>query len=177
MAATISVDTVAALLASLGVNSVSKKSFDFLSAMDGTKTASSFEHQFRPIMAKARALKKRIDDEEQFIPVQPGNKRGPPATPSTPAKRKAGGATAAEETPTKKAKTPKKTPAKTPKKAPAKTPAKAPTTPDHESVTPSEADEEDNTSNGTMVKEEPNWESEFGYVNGNNFGFDYEAEV
>lgn len=75
-AKTISIDTVAALLASLGVFSVTKKSFDFMSANDGNKTASSFEHQFRPIMANVRALKKRIDDGEAFIPVKPGNKRG-----------------------------------------------------------------------------------------------------
>jgi len=47
-----------------------------MSVLDGTRTASSFEHQFRSITARAKELKQRSDDGETFTPVPPGNKRG-----------------------------------------------------------------------------------------------------
>ncbi len=71
----ISADCVAVLLMALGRTSVSKEQLDMMSALDGTRTASSFEHQFRSIIAKAKELKKRVDDGETFAPVT-AQKRG-----------------------------------------------------------------------------------------------------
>ena len=47
-----------------------------MSALDGTRTASSFEHQFRTITAKAKELKARAEKGETFQAVTPVNKRG-----------------------------------------------------------------------------------------------------
>lgn len=71
----ISVDTVAVLLMAFDRTSISKEQFDIMSALDGTRTSSSFEHQFRPIIAKAKELKKRVQDGETFEPVT-AQKRG-----------------------------------------------------------------------------------------------------
>lgn len=72
----ISADCVSVLLMALGCTGITKTQLEMMSAMDGTRTANSFEHQFRSIMAKARELKKRVEDGEKFEPVQPGSKRG-----------------------------------------------------------------------------------------------------
>lgn len=69
-------DCVSVLLMALGCTSISREQLNMMSALDGTRTASSFEHQFRSISAKAKELKKRVDDGEKFSPVQPGQKRG-----------------------------------------------------------------------------------------------------
>jgi hypothetical protein len=69
-------DCVSVLLMALGSTGITRAQLDMMSALDGTRTASSFEHQFRSISAKAKELKKRIDDGEKFAPVQPGVKRG-----------------------------------------------------------------------------------------------------
>lgn len=73
----ISVDCVAVLLMALGRTSISKELLNMMSALDGTRTASSFEHQFRPIIARSKELKKRVDDGEKFAPVV-AQKRGVP---------------------------------------------------------------------------------------------------
>ncbi|KAF2750932.1 hypothetical protein M011DRAFT_391480, partial [Sporormia fimetaria CBS 119925] len=70
----LSQDVVSLLLAANGVFTVSKKSYEVMSALDGVRTPSSFEHQFRAILARAKDLKKRIDDGEQFVPVTPSKK-------------------------------------------------------------------------------------------------------
>ncbi|PSN63024.1 hypothetical protein BS50DRAFT_102476 [Corynespora cassiicola Philippines] len=69
-------DVVAALLMSFNVTSITMKQYDLMSAMDGTKTASAFQHDFRSVLAKARELKARSDAGETFEAVAPGKKRG-----------------------------------------------------------------------------------------------------
>lgn len=65
----ISADCVAVLLMALGRTSISKEQLNMMSALDGTRTASSFEHQFRSIIAKAKDLKERVENGEKFAPV------------------------------------------------------------------------------------------------------------
>lgn len=72
----ISADCVSVLLMTLGCTGITKAQLEMMSAVDGTRSTNSFEHQFRPIMAMAKELKKRVQDGEEFIPVQPGSKRG-----------------------------------------------------------------------------------------------------
>lgn len=69
-------DCVSVLLMTLNNTSISKAQYNMMSALDGTRTASSFEHQFRSITVKAKELKQRQDDGESFEPVKPGVKRG-----------------------------------------------------------------------------------------------------
>ncbi|KAF2733245.1 hypothetical protein EJ04DRAFT_513338 [Polyplosphaeria fusca] len=69
-------DCVSVLLMAIGNTSISKAQFDMMSALDGTRTASSFEHQFRSITQKAKDLKARVDQGEEFKPVAPSKKRG-----------------------------------------------------------------------------------------------------
>lgn len=64
-----SADCVAVLLMALGCQSISKAQFDMMSALDGTRTASSFEHEFRPVTKKAKELRARVDKGEKFLPV------------------------------------------------------------------------------------------------------------
>ncbi|KAJ4296195.1 hypothetical protein N0V90_006239 [Kalmusia sp. IMI 367209] len=73
---TFSEDTVAVLLMALGNTSISSAQYDMMSSLDGTKTASSFQHQFRSVLKKAKEFKARVDDGEKFEPVQPNKKRG-----------------------------------------------------------------------------------------------------
>lgn len=70
-----SADVVAACLMASGVTSLSNKHYELMSALDGTRTASSFQHTFRAVLAKSKELKTRIDAGETFTPVPPGNKR------------------------------------------------------------------------------------------------------
>lgn len=72
---TISADVVSVLLMALGNTTITKDQLNMMSAIDGTRTASSFEHQFRSIIAKAKELKKRVEDGEVFTAVA-GQKRG-----------------------------------------------------------------------------------------------------
>ncbi|KAF3001290.1 hypothetical protein E8E13_004564 [Curvularia kusanoi] len=98
----ISADCVAVLL--MSNPKLSKAQYDMMSAVDGTRSASSFEHQFRSILAKAKDLKKRADDGEAFSPVA-GAKRGTTtATPTTPASSKKRKGDGADDTPSKKPK-------------------------------------------------------------------------
>lgn len=69
-------DCVSVLLMAIGNTSITKEQLNLMSALDGTRTASSFEHQFRSIVAKAKELKRRVDDGEIFVPSQPAQKRG-----------------------------------------------------------------------------------------------------
>ena len=70
-----SADVVAALLMSFNVTSITLKQYELMSAMDGAKTASAFQHDFRSVLAKAKELKARVDGGEEFLPVQPPKKR------------------------------------------------------------------------------------------------------
>jgi hypothetical protein len=69
-------DCVSVLLMALGNTTITKQQLNMMSALDGTRTASSFEHQFRSIIAKAKDLKARVDDGEEFTLVPSGKKRG-----------------------------------------------------------------------------------------------------
>lgn len=50
-------DTVAVLLMALGSVSISSDQYKMMSALDGTKTASSFQHSCRSVLKKAKELK------------------------------------------------------------------------------------------------------------------------
>lgn len=69
-------DCVSVLLMALGNITITREQLNMMSAVDGTRTASSFEHQFRSITAKAKELKRRVDHGEIFAPVAPAQKRG-----------------------------------------------------------------------------------------------------
>ncbi|KAF2636389.1 hypothetical protein P280DRAFT_409842 [Massarina eburnea CBS 473.64] len=69
-------NTVAVLLMALGNTSISTAQYGMMSALDGEKTASSFQHQFRSVLKKAKELKARADDGETFAAVAPDKKRG-----------------------------------------------------------------------------------------------------
>ncbi|KAF2442610.1 hypothetical protein P171DRAFT_364165 [Karstenula rhodostoma CBS 690.94] len=97
-------DTVAVLLMAVGSVSISSAQYAMMSSLDGTKTASSFQHSFRSVLKKAKELKARADTGESFEPVAP-----------TPKKRGAGEGAAPPMTPKKPKATPKSTPKATPK--------------------------------------------------------------
>jgi hypothetical protein len=69
-------DCVSVLLMAIGNTTITKQQLNMMSALDGTRTASSFEHQFRSIIAKAKDLKARVDNGEDFTPVASDKKRG-----------------------------------------------------------------------------------------------------
>lgn len=71
-----SADIVAAVLMASGTTSLSKQQYEIMSAIDGTRTASSFQHAFRAVLHKAKELKTLVDNGEVFTPVAPTNKRG-----------------------------------------------------------------------------------------------------
>jgi len=73
---TFSEDTVSIILMALGTTSISTTQYEMMSAMDGQKTASAFQHQFRTVLKKAKDLKQRVDDGETFAAVTPSKKRG-----------------------------------------------------------------------------------------------------
>lgn len=73
---TFSENTVAVILMAVGTASISVAQYDMMSALDGQKTASSFQHQFRSVVQKAKELKQRVDDGETFAAVTPSKKRG-----------------------------------------------------------------------------------------------------
>lgn len=75
-AKTYSADVVAAVLFATGTTSLSMKHYEMMSAVDGVKTASGFQHDFRAILAKAKDLKDRVDNGEVFEQVQPTARRG-----------------------------------------------------------------------------------------------------
>jgi hypothetical protein len=119
-------DTIAVLLAANGISSISMAQYNMMSAFDGTKTGSSFQHQFRGTLRKAKELKARLDRGESFAPVTPSKKRSEsdssfstvscanliasndidgnasPATPSKKAKATPKSAAAKPKTPKKK---------------------------------------------------------------------------
>ncbi|KAH5401912.1 hypothetical protein HBI47_192460 [Parastagonospora nodorum] len=100
---TIPADCVSVLLMALDKTTITKAQYELMSALDGNRTASSFEHQFRSITAKAKELKSRVDNGEKFEAVAPANKRAAgsaTASPATPRKRK--GASDEDGTPSKK---------------------------------------------------------------------------
>ncbi|KAI8940427.1 hypothetical protein NX059_004115 [Plenodomus lindquistii] len=140
-------DCIAVLMATGGSTSISRAQYDMMSSINGERTASSFEHQFRHIIAKSKELKQRLQDGDEFPPVPPGKKGGAasgPATPATPNKRKP--ADNNSETPTKK---PKATPRK------------------KKTATPEEDGKDDFQAEGLpvdareFIKAEETWEKEF----------------
>ncbi|KAI4631780.1 uncharacterized protein J4E87_002486 [Alternaria ethzedia] len=98
-------DVVAAVLCSTGTTSLSNKNYEMMSALDGVKTASGFQHDFRSVLAKAKELKARLESGEEFEPVPPGSKRGqttPATSKATPKKRKDMSSGSEDTTPSKK---------------------------------------------------------------------------
>ncbi|KAF2277537.1 uncharacterized protein EI97DRAFT_296884 [Westerdykella ornata] len=104
----LSTEVVAILLAANGISSISMNQYDAMSALDGTRTASSFQHQFRAILRRAKELKARLDGGEKFVPVTPSKKRAakaddgdsptkPKKAKSTPSKPKAAAKKAKEK--------------------------------------------------------------------------------
>lgn len=71
-----SADVVAAVLTATGTTSLSVKHYEIMSSLDGVKTASAFQHDFRRIPTKAKELKARIDNGELFESVAPSTKHG-----------------------------------------------------------------------------------------------------
>ncbi|KAI4604844.1 hypothetical protein J4E80_010883 [Alternaria sp. BMP 0032] len=103
-------DCVSVLLMAIGSTTISKAQYEMMSALDGTRTASSFEHQFRTITAKAKELKARAEQGETFQPVAPAKKGGqttPATSKATPKKRKDMSSGSEDATPSKKKATPK----------------------------------------------------------------------
>ncbi|KAI4915541.1 hypothetical protein J4E90_003986 [Alternaria incomplexa] len=98
-------DCVSVLLMAIGSTTISKAQYEMMSALDGTRTASSFEHQFRTITAKAKELKARAEQGETFQPVAPAKKGGqttPTTAKATPKKRKDMSSGSEDATPSKK---------------------------------------------------------------------------
>ncbi|KAI4708950.1 uncharacterized protein J4E92_006518 [Alternaria infectoria] len=98
-------DCVSVLLMAIGSTTISKAQYEMMSALDGTRTASSFEHQFRTITAKAKELKARAEQGETFQPVAPAKKGGqttPATSKATPKKRKDMSSGSEDATPSKK---------------------------------------------------------------------------
>jgi hypothetical protein len=120
-----SADVVAVVLMASGTISLTMKQYEMMSALDGTRTTSSFQHAFRAVLAKSKELKGRVENGEVFEPVLPAIKRGlsscslcimilanvgavggttGTASPATPKKRKNAGD---DSTPSKRKVTPK----------------------------------------------------------------------
>ncbi|XP_014555269.1 hypothetical protein COCVIDRAFT_102737 [Bipolaris victoriae FI3] len=96
-----SADVVAAVLYSTGTTSLSMKNYEMMSSLDGKKSAYSFQHDFRSVIAKAKELKARVESGEEFAPVASSAKRGPTTPVSTPSKRKSAEVSDADKTPSK----------------------------------------------------------------------------
>ncbi|KAF1969151.1 hypothetical protein BU23DRAFT_396215, partial [Bimuria novae-zelandiae CBS 107.79] len=69
-------DTIAVLLMALGSVGIPSAQYEMMSSLDGTKTASSFQHAFRSVLKKAKDFKARVDAGETFKAVAPSKKRG-----------------------------------------------------------------------------------------------------
>ncbi|KAI4953721.1 hypothetical protein J4E91_002569 [Alternaria rosae] len=98
-------DVVAAVLCSTGTTSLSNKNYEMMSALDGVKTASGFQHDFRSVLAKAKELKARLESGEEFELVPPASKRGqttPATLKATSKKRKDMSSGSEDATPSKK---------------------------------------------------------------------------
>ncbi|KAF2151394.1 hypothetical protein K461DRAFT_269631 [Myriangium duriaei CBS 260.36] len=81
-----SFETVAVLCSALLTSNmtVSTKQYELMSALDGTRTANSFQHQFRAVLKRAKELKALNESGEKTTPVK-GIPR-PPKNGATPKK-------------------------------------------------------------------------------------------
>ncbi|KAF2754128.1 hypothetical protein EJ05DRAFT_541255 [Pseudovirgaria hyperparasitica] len=93
-----SLDTMATVLAAQGITSIPNTAYAMMSALDGQRTVNSFQHQFRPVVKRAKEIKAQMDSDAGIpIAVTP-KKRGTAAKDDSE-----------EATPTKKPRaTPKK---------------------------------------------------------------------
>jgi hypothetical protein len=73
---TFSTDVVAAVLMATGTTSLTLKNYELMSSLDGVKTATAIQHDFRAVLAKSKELKARVENGEIFEPVLPATKRG-----------------------------------------------------------------------------------------------------
>ena len=71
-----SADVVAAVLCCTGTTSLSMKSYEMMSSLDGTKSAYGFQHDFRYVIVKAKELKARVESGEEFQAVPSSAKHG-----------------------------------------------------------------------------------------------------
>lgn len=84
---TFSAETVACLLAVMekaGV-SVGLKHYELMAKLDGNRTKSSFEHQFRKVKARGKELQGELSDVA--TPTKAGKAKNTTTTPSTGKKR------------------------------------------------------------------------------------------
>lgn len=73
---TFSLDEVAVLLAFIAEKpSIPSKAYAAMSALDGNRTESSYQHTFRAVLARARELRADLDAGRDFSPVEVQQKR------------------------------------------------------------------------------------------------------
>lgn len=76
---TFDAETVAVLCcAILDSNKTLGSYYQLMSAIDGTRTASSYEHKFRPVLKRAREIKAEKDKGAKLQPVPPQPKKTTP---------------------------------------------------------------------------------------------------
>ena len=83
-------ETVAVLvLAMMETNTIlSMKHYDIMASVDGERTASSFDHQFRKIKARAKELQGQIKNGDIATPTKNAKTGSKSATPATGEKKK-----------------------------------------------------------------------------------------
>lgn len=70
-------ETVAILCSCLNNCTVTKAQYEMMSALDGTRTANAFQHQFRAVLKRARELKAKTDSGDTTMkPVEAEHKKG-----------------------------------------------------------------------------------------------------
>ena len=70
-------EEVAQIFAAMDITNITSAQLARLSAINGTRTVSSFEHQFRPVFRQVKEIKAGIENGEISLePVQAGTKRG-----------------------------------------------------------------------------------------------------
>jgi len=81
-----SFETVAVLCCIILKNgTIGGAQYDVMSALDGKRTASAFQHEFRAVLKRARELKESLDEEGVPPPVTPKKARtGSDANKKTP---------------------------------------------------------------------------------------------
>ena len=89
---TFSFETVAVLVATLisKGGTLGMEDYKFMSSLDGTRGASSFDHQFRKVKARAQELKAKMDGGEVGTPVKKAKGISKKATPGDGEKKKRG---------------------------------------------------------------------------------------
>lgn len=87
----VSTETVAVLCAAIMANggTIGGKQYEMMSACDGKRTASSFEHEFRAILKRAREIKDTMDPTDiQPVTPKPKRSRNTTKTPTSSIKKR-----------------------------------------------------------------------------------------